>query len=304
VSGAGLAGEPFTHGGLSNLIPSGFGAFDVACPACGPERRSPLNKRRKVLRIWRKREGRLTFLCQRCTAVGAVSAEGQAAASEPKLPAAAAAAPSDAERTAGAVRLWRAAVPPGGTLVERYLANRGLVLPPEAAGEAIRFHPRCPFGKGIVTPAMVALVRDIRTDEPIGIHRTALTHDGHKAVHGGNSRLSLGPIGGGAVKLTPNADVGLGLGVGEGLESSLSLRNIPGCENLAAWAVLSANQLAAFPVLPGLEGLWIAVDHDLAGMAAAETVRTRWQEAGVDVVTARPRVPGLDLNDVRRRANA
>ena len=65
--------------------------------------------------------------------------------------------------------------------MERYLRNRGPTLPPEAAGEAIRYHSACPFGHGVTVPCMVALVRDVRTDAPVAIHRTALTLDGQKA---------------------------------------------------------------------------------------------------------------------------
>jgi len=42
----------------------------------------------------------------------------------------------------------------------------------------IRFHPRCPFGKdasgrSVYTPAMIALVRNIITNEPQAAHRSA-----------------------------------------------------------------------------------------------------------------------------------
>jgi hypothetical protein len=50
---------------------------------------------------------------------------------------------------------------------------------------------------------MVALVRDVVTDEPKAIHRTALSADGRKVTVSGTERLALGPLAGGAVKLTP-----------------------------------------------------------------------------------------------------
>jgi putative DNA primase/helicase len=79
-----------------------------------------------------------------------------------------------------ALRLWRQAFEPRGTLVEAYLRNRCLELPGEAANEAIRFHPDCPFGTGSSSarPAMVCLVRNIVSNEPQGLHRTALAPDG------------------------------------------------------------------------------------------------------------------------------
>jgi hypothetical protein len=39
--------------------------------------------------------------------------------------------------------------------------------------------------------------------------------------------MSLGPIVGGAIKLTADEDVTSGLGVGEGIETTLSLRHLP-----------------------------------------------------------------------------
>lgn len=289
---------------LDALTGGKLGTFDVPCPSCGPERRSPANRVAKKLRIWRAEPAFARFHCARCS-LGGCERSGFGHSSIQPVPAACPAETrTDAERTAYALDIWRQAVDPLETPVIPYLAARGLTLPQEAAGEALRWHAHCPFGKGVRTGCMVALVRDIRTDEPVAIHRTAITPDGRKATIGGVSRLSLGPIGGGAVKLTPDADVTLGLGVGEGVETVLSLRRLAGCHALAVWALLAANQLSAMPVLSGLDGLWIAVDHDPTGLAAAQTLRERWQDAGVEVVTARPETDGADLNDVARARHA
>ena len=43
-----------------------FDKIDVACPLCGPQRKSPINRKRKVLRIWRHDTGFATFNCRRC----------------------------------------------------------------------------------------------------------------------------------------------------------------------------------------------------------------------------------------------
>lgn len=111
----------------------------------------------------------------------------------------------DAGRTARALSLWAAAQSPSGTPAHTYLARRGLVLPPGAAGEAIRWHPSCPFGKHRCG-AMLALVRDIESDEPIGLHRTAITSDGVKRGElGSGGRMMLGRTAGGVVKLTCDA---------------------------------------------------------------------------------------------------
>jgi putative DNA primase/helicase len=203
----------------------------------------------------------------------------------------------EARRAAEALAIWAEAQHPAGTPVEAYLNHRGLDLPDEAAGEAIRFHPRCPF-KGQRTPCTVALVRDIVTNEPKAIHRTALTTDGRKSEIDGVSRLSLGPVGGGAVKLTPDEDVTLCLGVGEGIETTLSLRLAPEFGVSPVWSLLSAGQIAAFPAVAGIETLWIAVDHDCAGVAAARTLAERWRKARREVFLVKPRIERADLNDL------
>jgi hypothetical protein len=56
--------------------------------------------------------------------------------------------------------------------VEGHLRSRGLFLPESAADRAIRYHPSCPFA-GSRTPAMICLIRDVKTDErkAIQVHR-------------------------------------------------------------------------------------------------------------------------------------
>lgn len=174
-------------------------------------------------------------------------------------------------------------------------------MPDETAGEAIRFHPACPFA-GAYTPAMVALVRDVVTNAPKAIHRTALDANGCKAWIEGHDRLSLGPVGGGAVKLTPNENVTFCLGIGEGIESTLSMRLAPEFGASPIWPLLSAGQVERFPVLPGNKVLWIAVDRDQAGERTASIAAERWRQAGREIFLIRPRAAGDDLNDIARRA--
>lgn len=205
-------------------------------------------------------------------------------------------APGSEERTARAMAIWSEARHPAGSPVEAYLARRGVVLPDDPR-EVIRFHSACPFA-GTRTRAMVALVRDIVTNEPVAIHRTALSLDGHKIEVNGHDRLALGPIGGGAVKLSPDEDVTTSLGVGEGIETTLSLRRSPEFGESPVWSLLAAGGISTLPVLPGIEALWIATDHDPAGLKASRTCATRWQAAGAETFLITPDAPGADLNDL------
>ena len=101
-----------------------------------------------------------------------------------------------------ALEIWRETVPLPGTPGEVHLASRGV----QSDSEALRWHPNCPFGHGVRVGCMVGLVRNIVTNESQAIHRTAISPTGEKLSHlGNNGRLSLGPTGGGAIKLTEDA---------------------------------------------------------------------------------------------------
>jgi hypothetical protein len=132
---------------------------------------------------------------------------------------------------------------------------------------------------------MLALVRDIITDRPKAVHRTALNAYGYKL-----DRLSLGPTAGGAIKLFPAQEQ---LGVGEGIETVLSLRALPGLERLPVWSLLSSGGLERFPRLRRVRQLFIAEDHDEAGRKAANACLQHWGRA----VFVRAEAPGQDLND-------
>jgi len=112
--------------------------------------------------------------------------------------------------------------------------------------------------------------------------------------------MALGPIQGGAVKLTDDAEVTKAVAIGEGIETTLSLAWLPEWQGSPVWSLLSKNGVRDFPVLPGIETLMIAVDHDAKrdGAKAATVVNARWRNAGREVLLAFPEAEGNDLNDV------
>jgi len=189
-----------------------------------------------------------------------------------------------------ALAIWNEAIDAHDTPVERYLANRQLSLPPGA--EALRFHPACPFSS-TRKPAMVALVRNIESNEPQAIHRTALDRTG---------KMSLGPIAGGAIKLTADENVTIALGIAEGIETALSMQRLPEWFGSPVWSVISASGIAKFPLLAEIETLAISADNDGAGGAGEKAtleVIERWQERETFVIEANN--DGADLNDVLQR---
>jgi len=198
--------------------------------------------------------------------------------------------PTPSPNTDYARRIWRDSVDIAGSLAEAYLNSRRLELD---TGEdwlrVLRFHPSCPFGSERA-PAMIALMRDILTDEPRCIQRTRLTSDGSKV-----DRQMLGPAKGVAIKIDPDADVTHGLCIGEGLETCLSGR-LMGLQ--PAWALGSAGAIASFPVLPGINGLHIfgELDKNGANERAIKECSQRWLSDGHEILVAWPKAGG-DLND-------
>jgi putative DNA primase/helicase len=191
-----------------------------------------------------------------------------------------------------ALELWAETIALPGTLAENYLAGRG-ILCDENFSHAIRFHPSCLFGKERF-PALVSVIRNIETDKPQGIQRTALSPDGKAIKRGGKTfRMTLGPAKSGAVKIDDDAHVTEGVCVGEGVESTLAGRQMG---YAPAWALLSARGIEEFPALPGLEGLTIFLENDEANHRAANECGLRWRGAWRDVFTLQPEI-GSDLND-------
>jgi hypothetical protein len=196
------------------------------------------------------------------------------------------------ENAAKAERIWRESADPRGTIVEAYLASRGIALPDHIAIEAIRFHGDL-WREGARLAGMVALISDVRTNEPQAIHRTFLSPDAIRL-----DKRMLGPAGGGAIKLDTDEAVSIGLVIGEGIETCLSAAQM-GFQPV--WALGSAGAIANFPVLPGVDGLTIALEDDDANRNAVARCAERWRAAGRDVLGVRdPR--GGDLNDAIRRA--
>jgi putative DNA primase/helicase len=195
-------------------------------------------------------------------------------------------------RIAMAMTLWDQAQAPEGTLVERYLRARRCELPLNA-GSVLRFHAGCPFGSQRF-PAMIALMREVVTNAPRGILRTALGDDGsakRQMPEGMDPRMMMGCPKGAAAILHPGAGR---MGIGEGIETSLSARQIFG---IPVWAALSAGGVAACPIIPGIKQLTIFADYDLAGIQAARKCNWRFKKAGIEVEVRCPPDFDTDWND-------
>ncbi|MDQ5897271.1 MAG: toprim protein [Pseudomonadota bacterium] len=198
-------------------------------------------------------------------------------------------------------RLWASSLPLAGTVGADYLTARGCFTPPEDGD--LRFLPahRHPLGD-YIGPALVALVTDIETCTSISLHITWVRPDGTKADTPGPARLLLGGHrkAGGVIRLWPDEAVTHGLAVGEGIESCLSLAHA----FTPVWSCIDAGNLAALPVLAGVEALTVARDNDPAGRRAAQTVAERWAAAGAEVAIVAAVGEGQDLNNVTSKEAA
>jgi hypothetical protein len=163
-----------------------------------------------------------------------------------------------------ASKIWKAAEPLSD-LALRYLTEvRGLDIDSDLA-HCLRWHD--------YMSAIVALMTDPVTGEPCGIHRTYLNEDGTK-----RERKMLGNAG--VVRLSPDEDVTIGLGIVEGIEDGLAVL-ASGWSPI--WAALSCGGIERFPVLSGIEALTIFHDRDEAGFRATEICAERWTAAGKEV---------------------
>jgi hypothetical protein len=259
------------------------------CLSCGGRDRFAINTRKQV------------FNCRGCGAKGDVIALVQLALgvgfreaveelagatetrarSKPRAPGPAPAGEEkDAARNSGlALAIFDRARSVRGTIAEQYLAEiRGVDLDQLLELEdVLRFDPACPFG-GRVLPCLVALVRNILTDAPQAIQRTARSATGDKI-----ERMSLGPTKGGAIKLWPDSEVTTGLVVGEGMETTAAAATRVthrGTLLAPGWSLIDAAGLAGFPVLGGVEALTILTDNDAAGLDAADECERRCSRPG------------------------
>lgn len=203
------------------------------------------------------------------------------------------------KRIERADRMWQESSPiTTGDPVYRYLAGRGITL--TEYPEDLRTHPHLAYGeqddagKWIRTgtfPAMLAVVRSPQ-GKPVGIHRTYLTSDGHKAPVESPKKLSkVHGLTGSAVRLFPYRD-GV-LAVTEGLEDALSawvLWKIP------TWACLGASGMKTFEPPEEVKELMIFADNDEPGKTAATKLAGKLKRK----MTVRVRIPSghKDINQL------
>jgi len=268
-----------------------FGHLDVGdhrrpCPHCSGNR-----KKDDALSVTVKPDGGVVFNCFRCGWTGAErTTRPPTFAPKPKPERRRGLAPAGLER-------WHSATLLPGTLADRYLRARRCYFPP--VDGALRFLPSAVHWPTKTThPAMLALITDALTNEPLSLHLTFLKTDGSGKAELEKPRLLLPghSIDGGVIRLWPDDCVTTGLGIAEGIETALSVAHI----FKPMWSTIDAGHMARFPVLEGIECLSVWSDEDEAGRAAATACISRWQAADRRTRWSRP-WHGGDFNDEATR---
>ncbi|MFZ5556813.1 MAG: DUF7146 domain-containing protein [Pseudomonadota bacterium] len=259
-----------------------WGAHRRPCPHCdrGPRDRALSVHVAADSGVWH---------CHRCGWSGHWRGDGAVPARAPTP-----ARPSPAVRetlSPVGLALWAACDPIAGAAAA-YLAARGCVTPP-ADGD-LRWHPRLRHPSGHVGPALVGLVTHAETGAPMSLHRTWIGPDGRKAdVDPPRLLLARHRARDGVIRLWPSAALAGELAVGEGVETCLAAAQAV----TPVWSCIDAGNLSRLPVLDGIERLLVLVDHDAAGLRAAQLCVARWQADGRDVRLVVPPEPGTDVAD-------
>ncbi|NBB07879.1 DUF7146 domain-containing protein [Pseudomonas monteilii] len=183
-----------------------------------------------------------------------------------------------------------------GDFVDRYLRSRGIVL--DAYPAALRKHPIAEHidvdGKRTIHPAMLAKL--VKPDGAgTNVHRTYLTHDGHKANIDPQRKMMAGGVSGGsAVRLFE--DYSDTLGIAEGIETALSAASL---FNVPVWAGLNTSLMKGWTPPEQVQRVMIFADRDenFAGEAAAYALASKLKGKGLSVDVMVPDLVG-DWNDV------
>jgi hypothetical protein len=277
----------FTY--LAHLADHRLGVHDVPCPVCGPERRSPINRRRKVLRLWCLSPEFISYRCARCDVHGYVRGNDDVPALDPAMLAQVRAeAQRFARATAEAKRqkalwLWKQRRPINGTVAERYLRDaRGYGGP---LPTTLAFLP----ARGDHAPAMIAAFGIpaelepgvINVSEVQGVHLTRLAANGLSKAGTHTDKIMIGTPRGAPVALAAIGD-SLALLIAEGIEDSLSGHEAVGT---GAWAAGSASFLPALAAaVPAcVESVTVLVDDDQDGRRHADELARQIEHRHIEV---------------------
>lgn len=193
-------------------------------------------------------------------------------------------------------RAYTQSTPIEGTLVETYLRSRG-IKGDLSSLTMLRFHPNLYYKdadmpKATYHPGMLALYSDA-DGNPITMHRTFIAKDGQGKANVTQQKKifqALADIRGGAIRIDePVADKNgdLVIGVCEGIENALSVREATGCP---MWVGYSDRVMTMVKFDPRIKTviIWADKEPSGAGKKAADDLTERLKGLGVRSIVMLP----------------
>jgi len=260
----------------------GVGQHRIQCPACGRGGKD------RTLGLTVESDGGLAH-CFRCSFIETFKPERGAIVRAPTITPQRKMQQKHERLSDWGAKLWAECRVLDGLALE-YLAYRRCMVPPKDGD--LRWHPSIKHPSGYAGPALIAMVSDATTREPLSLHRTWITQTGKAPVDPPRMPLANHSLRNGVIRLWPDEFLTYGLGIAEGIETALSLAH----GFTPVWATIDAGHMAKFAVIPSVEILTIAADIDEAGLNAAQECATRWVNAGKKVRITQQRTN--DVNDL------
>ncbi len=178
--------------------------------------------------------------------------------------------------------------------VSLYLRKRGLVTMP-----GLWWSPGVTYwDAGKPGPVLNAMAATLRAPDgtALSLHLTYLTKHGQKADVASVKKIMppISPLGGSAIRLGEPTDGAIG--IAEGIETALAVRNIFG---LNCWAAANATLLEQFQPPEGITAVHIFSDNDAnyTGQKSAYALANRLSLAGYGVSVKVPDQVGQDFAD-------
>jgi putative DNA primase/helicase len=215
-------------------------------------------------------------------------------------------------RTERIRKVWKESGPIVGTLAETYLRSRGIKADLSYLGNNLRFHPSMPYKEDdsspwLHLPCMLAVYRD-KHGKPLTLHRTFLKPNGSGKADVSRPKMLMAPprdMRGGYIILDqPQQAVnGHYIGVSEGIENALSIREATGC---AMWAGYSDRLMAmiSFPNYVRSVLAFSDIEPSGAGRRACIDLKANNRDRDVEIFEPNSVKEKVDWNDEYREKGA
>lgn len=237
------------------------------------------------------------------SAINRVAKERQAVAAQPI-------SEGESQRRKAVIqKIWENRQDIVGSPAEYYLRTRGIRGDLSSVSHNLFFHPSLGYKENDETPwskhpGMLAVVRDAQ-GKSLTLHRTFLAEGGEGKAAVNRQKMLVqqpAPLAGGCIRLDKPVSIPGGklIGVCEGIETALSVREATGCP---MWVGISDYIMAdiAFPEDIKYVIIWADLELSGAGMRAANALKARLEPKGIHVTIEAPtrfQQQEMDWNDV------